>query len=439
MKKRTAAFLAFLTAATAFSAACGGTAPAQTTAAAQTTEAPAETTPAAETTTTTAQQTEAAPEQETEEMTPEKIREKIVKNSFFDIGSPERFAKALAKAENGEEITVAYIGGSITEGYTVQPEECWAYLTHRWLCEQFPDAKINYVNAGLSGTPSTLGLIRSDRDVIAPYGEPDIVFIEFAVNDANDSVNKEAYESLVRKMLTLESNPAVALIFMRTDNGYSCQDWQKEVGYLYHLPMISVNDALTNAIDNGYMTWADYSNDGAHPNPEGCKLIAEMIENMFDEFRGNGDRLLDVDANDITPIFGSEYVNMHMLDSASLTPTSAGEYENTAALTAFPNAWTRKAGGNEGISFDMEFDDLFIVYHCNKNKHFGTADVYVDGEKQCEVKSFAEDGWSNPVPQLVMRGDGVKQHKVEIKLQGDGEKTYFGILAFGVTNEELTP
>ena len=438
MRKKLIGTIAFLSALTMFAGSCGGNTPAQTTAApaAAETEQTEQTAVSGTQTETVSEETPETSAVINENLTPEEM---IIQRSLLSMGSDERFAKVLSKAENGEEITVAYIGGSITEGYTVQPEECWAYLTHQWLCEQYPDAKINYVNAGLSGTPSTLGLIRSDRDVIAPCGDPDIVFIEFAVNDDNSAVTKEAYESLVRKMLSLESEPAVALLFMRTDTGYSCQDWQKEVGYLYHLPMISVNDALTAGIEAGTMTWADYSNDGAHPNPEGCKLVAEMVEHMFEAFRGNGDSLPDVDPKDVTPIYGSEYVNMHMLDSASLTPVSIGEYENTAPLTAFPNAWTRKTGDNEGISFDMEFDDLFIVYHCNKNKHFGTAEVYVDGEKQCDVNSFADDGWSNPVPQLVMRGDGVQKHTVEIKLEGDGEKTYFGILAFGYTNEELAP
>lgn len=41
------------------------------------------------------------------------------------------------------------------------------------------------MNAGLSGTPSKLGILRLDRDVLA-Y-EPDICFIEFAVNDGTET------------------------------------------------------------------------------------------------------------------------------------------------------------------------------------------------------------------------------------------------------------
>ncbi|MBP3857004.1 MAG: hypothetical protein IK990_15470, partial [Ruminiclostridium sp.] len=183
-----------------------------------------------------------------------------------------------------------------------------------------------------------------------------------------------------------------------------------------------------------------YSNDGAHPNPEGSKFVAEAVELMFEmledkKYTGEySNKLSEYDyAYDIVPIYGSGFVGMHMTDAATLEPVSAGEYTVTAPLAAFPNAWTRKGGENEGITFDMEFDDLFIVYHCNNSKHFGTAEVYVDGEYKTDVVSNSSDGWSNPVPQLIMRGDGKAKHMVEIKLKGDGEKQYFGILAFGFT------
>lgn len=53
---------------------------------------------------------------------------------------------------------------------------------------------VQYVNAGLSGTPSKLGILRLDRDVLA-Y-EPDICFIEFAVNDGTETDYQNAYESI---------------------------------------------------------------------------------------------------------------------------------------------------------------------------------------------------------------------------------------------------
>ena len=70
----------------------------------------------------------------------------------------------------------------------------------------FPDTAVNYVNAGLSGTPSVLGVVRAERDL---FGEkqPDIIFIEFAVNDGGDQQYKDCYESLVKKCLDKENAP----------------------------------------------------------------------------------------------------------------------------------------------------------------------------------------------------------------------------------------
>ena len=121
--------------------------------------------------TTAAEETTVTEETEPDydNMTPEELRKAVVERSLITVGNTERSAAALKKAEQGENITVAYIGGSITEGLTAGPEDCWAKLSYNRLCERFPSVQINYVNAGMSGTPSTLGIIRTERDVLAPY------------------------------------------------------------------------------------------------------------------------------------------------------------------------------------------------------------------------------------------------------------------------------
>lgn len=64
---------------------------------------------------------------------------------------------------------------------------------------------IHYIKAGVGGTPSELGMIRYERDVLRNFTvQPDIVVVEFAVNDAGDETNGVCYESLVRKILMSE-------------------------------------------------------------------------------------------------------------------------------------------------------------------------------------------------------------------------------------------
>lgn len=387
---------------------------------------------------------EAEPTETTEinydSLSEEEYRALLVERSLLTAGNTARTENVLRKAKAGEEITVAYIGGSITEGLTAGAEKCWARLSYEWLCETLPDAKINYVNAGMSGTPSTLGVIRAERDVITPYGNPDLVFIEFAVNDGQDGLSKNAYESLVRRMLSLDGDTAVVLLFTVLKNGYSCENaHMKPIGEHYELPMISVGTALNDEFASGRTPWEKYSDDESHPNEWGHVLVKDFVAHYFETVLNGMDETGEAkpvsDVASVEPIYGSDYTNVHLLDRTNLIPRSIGEYDaERATITQFPNGWSRKGGENLGFEFDVTCEDLFLVYQCNNSKKFATAEIFVDGEYAATVNSSASDGWNNPVAQLVYSGEGVNPHTVTIKMAEGCEDMYFGILGFGYTD-----
>lgn len=394
---------------------------------------------ASETSETTPPAEETQPEElDYDSLSEDEYRRLLIERSLISAGDTSRVEAALTRAKNGEEITVAYIGGSITEGLTAGAEKCWAKLSYDWLCEQIPDGKINYVNAGMSGTPSTLGVIRVERDVIEPYGNPDIVFIEFAVNDGGSSLDKDAYESLVRRMLSLDRNTAVVLLFTVLKNGYTCETTHmKAIGEHYDLPMISVNTALTPEFSAGRMAWEKYSDDESHPNEWGHELVKDFVANFYTKVLDGTDGEKPIsDVSAIEPLYGADYTNVHLLDRTNLTPVSLGEYtDDKDTIAQFPNGWTRKGGDNEGIVFEITCKDLFVIFHCAKNKKFAKADVYVDGEYQTSVESSKETGWGNPEAQLLFNMDKVEKHTVEFKIAEEEDNyCYFGILGFGYTD-----
>ena len=436
-KRRLCGFLSLLIAAAILSSCGGSPAPEKTDKTEENTSAVTDT--VTETVTeseTTAPETkpDADETMDYDALSEEEYRNLVITESIVTTGNTDRLKNVFERA---------YIGGSITEGYNSDVTKCWAQLSFNELSERFPTSKMNYVNAGMSGTPSIIGLIRCERDVIAPYGNPDIVFIEFAVNDAQDSTSKEAYESLVKRMLGLPNNPAVILLFTQTKTGYNCQEHMSEIGNNYGLPMISVPDSLGDEFESGRMDWSLYSDDEAHPNIYGHRYIADMVKRLYDyverdfAVKDKDKAFWDRDNSDLSaikPHYGDAFVNMHLLDSSNLTPVSMGEYKEKSALSQFPNGWVRKGGENEGIVFEIECESLFILYHCQNSNKYGTAEVYVDGERTTTVKSSSPDGWSNPVAQLIFEGDGVEKHRVEIKMAEGNEDTYFGILGFGYTN-----
>jgi len=185
---------------------------------------------------------------------------KMLENSLISVGNTERIQAAIQKARNGEQVTIAYLGGSITEGSAAKPQQtaCYAYLSAQLFAEKFmaDKSQLNYVNAGISGTPSVLGITRLEQDILSK--KPDIVYVEFAVNDNNQPLYQGVFESMVRKLIASETQPAVVLIFTFTQSGYSCQPHMQQVGKQYDLGMISVKDAIQPQITMGKIKWSDF-------------------------------------------------------------------------------------------------------------------------------------------------------------------------------------
>lgn len=119
-------------------------------------------------------------------------------------GLPNTFAKL----ENGQEVRIAYLGGSITDA------DGWRSQSHEWFNRQFPSASVSQINAAIGGTGSDLGVFRLQQDVL--QHKPDLLFVEFAVNDAGAPIDRihKAFEGIVRQVW--QANPNMDICFVYT-------------------------------------------------------------------------------------------------------------------------------------------------------------------------------------------------------------------------------
>lgn len=355
--------------------------------------------------------------------------EKMVDRSLLSVGDMTRMSDVFQKAQNGEDITVAYIGGSITEGYNAGTTEFYAKTCTDLLQGYFPDITVTGVNAGISGTPSLLGNLRLERGVLS--ADPDIVFVEFAVNDGQEADYKNAYESLVRTLLTQEKDIAVVLLFTVLDSGYTCQEHMSKIGANYDLPMISVHDSVYEEIEAGRMTWQDYSNDQSHPNAYGHKCITDFVDNYYQ-------KVLPVVAENVgevskelpDPVFSAKYMNMHYMDSATMDGVELDGFEQYDTHGSFHNGWMYRGTDGGSMKFTVECSVLEMVFKANNSDKYGTADIYVDGEKVKSVVSNMSDGWNNPVTAYLIDNDSSAEHTVEIRMEGGVTQAFF-VMAFG--------
>lgn len=363
----------------------------------------------------------------------EEQRKYMIEHSFITEGDTSRMVRVLKKAANGEEITVGFIGGSITEGLTAGAEQCYAKLTYDSLCQMFPNTKINYVNAGLSGTPSILGVVRAERDLFGDK-KPDIIFIEFAVNDGQTQMYKDCYESLVRKSLNKDNDPAVVLLFTVLQNRFSCQPQMSEIGKYYKLPMISVGNAINPMFDAGLMTWEKYSDDQSHPNVWGHELVKDFIMSYFEKVKELAEKTEDIpDASDVpaSPLESSDYENIKIVEAKDLNITASDQFKQSEKIVATFGGYMYRGADGASLSFTAEFKHLFLIFHCNKSDKFADARVFVDGEEVISLPSNKTGGWGNPEADLAWTGDKSEQHTVEIKIDSSDSMKYYGFLGIG--------
>ncbi len=356
-------------------------------------------------------QTEAAPAKEYSE---------TVQRSLLSLGNTYRLENKLSKALQGENITVAYLGGSITEGVGGTPDTCYAKLSFDYIAGNYGKGdNVEYVNAGVSGTPSILGNLRVQKDVLDKNA--DIVFIEFAVNDGMDQLHKDSYESLVRTVLKQGNEPAVILLFTVTETGHTCQPHMSEIGEYYGLPMISVPDAIQPEIEAGRMTWADYAGDGAHPNAKGHKLVAEFIEYYFYVLstRDAVDSPADIP---IVPKFGNPYEDAFLAEidydnsNPDLKIGDMGSFslESRSIADFTKGAWVYSGQGTEPLKLNVKGNSLFLVCRRNNSDTMGKFDVMINGNKAGTIDTNQKDGWGDPYAFQVIKWQGIKDMEVEI-------------------------
>lgn len=359
------------------------------------------------------------------------ITDKMYGRAILNEGNLARLANAMKKAKNGEEVTVGVIGGSITQGSSASSSaNCYASRFNQWWTNKFPDAKINFVNAGIGGTNSYLGVHRVDDQLLA-YN-PDVVIVEFSVNDGDKVMNKYSYDSLVRKILAHSTNPAVMLLFTTMEDGTSLQEIHKEIGTAYNLPMISYREVVYPEVAAGTLKWADISPDNIHPNDAGHDIIGQVVDRYLNSVYDKLDTITEEPSAFAADAFTADYyAGAKMYSAADITATSSEGFEvvDKDFYAQFPNNWKTTSGGS--LTFDVECQNIGVFFMCTVDGKSGTYEVYVDGERKGKLEADFSGGWGNygNTKQVLIATESAK-HTIEIKpAEGSEDK---GITILGL-------
>ena len=136
---------------------------------------------------------------------------------------------------------VAFLGGSITQ------MNGWSKLIEEDLLARFPETEFQFNNAGIGGTNSTFGVFRFDDDVLAK-GPVDLLFIEFAVNDAAEyrlnNQRMQAIEGIIRKARQANPTTDILVLYLADEGKVQAYRESKEPLVITHQPRAG-NDPTT--------------------------------------------------------------------------------------------------------------------------------------------------------------------------------------------------
>ena len=281
---------------------------------------------------------------------------------FRERGGIPNVLKKL-RAGGDDEIRIGYLGGSITAA------PGWRVKSLAWLQERFPEAKLAEINAAIGGTGSDLGVFRCQQDVLRH--QPDLLFVEFAVNDGGAAPKQihQAMEGIVRQ--TWAANPETDIIFVYTLSQPFLEDLQagkfsrsasamEEVADHYGIPTIHLGmevakrEAAGSLIFKGEKGAKDvapesgapmvFSTDGVHPLVEtGHQLYLEAIARSWEKLEAAPKAEAAVPHALIDPLRADHWA------SAKLVPITP---------TMLTGDWEKLDNGESGDSLAKRFAKL---------------------------------------------------------------------------------
>ncbi|MBR2660299.1 MAG: SGNH/GDSL hydrolase family protein [Clostridia bacterium] len=386
--------------------------------------------------------------EETKSMFEQEWYLQALKDSVMSAGNNARLKKVIERAANGEEITLATIGGSITEGAgAASYRECWAARFRVRFGTAFgadKGANVNLVNAGVGGTPSPFGWMRYGREIAGRVPEtdsdglPDVVVIEFSVNDWQEETGHRCYESMVKEILDAPNEPAVILLFAVFRNGFNLQEDLRKIGDRYGLMMVSIKDGFYAHVGKE-LTEKDFFFDEYHPTSLGHRIMTDcLMRAVTDAAEAETDEPQDTD---VKPVYGTDFMGLKTI----FGDTETGEYTverggfrsvDAASYHNGPVGWV--CGKNffhdakdpaEPLKVTGVFRKCLIAWKAVNDAAFGTAEILIDGKVKRTVRG-GDGKWGQSEVILVLDEQEAAEHTLEIRVKEEGKK--FTITAIGL-------
>lgn len=170
---------------------------------------------------------------------------------------------------------IAFLGGSLTKGEFVGEKECFVSIFKQQI-KRIAGHEVIVLPYGQSGTISANALYRLPELISE---KPDIVFVDYAMNDSGERYLWESTEGIAYQLL--KRGIGVVFLLFCNDRGSCTRGAIERVGKHYQIPVFDIGRDIYSSVRAGDFPWEKYAQDYVHPTAWGHALIAEQIGNLF--------------------------------------------------------------------------------------------------------------------------------------------------------------
>lgn len=344
------------------------------------------------------------------------------------------------KIRKGDSVKVAYLGGSIT----AQPG--WRVQSLEWFRQRFPKASFSEIHAAIGGTGSDFGAFRLHDHVLKYH--PDLVFVEFAVNDHRKEEEKiiRSMESIVRQIWS--QNPATDICFVYTTiEGFltaeqrgrlpaSAQAMEK-VADRYGIPSINFGLEVYDRVAKGQMLITAkekevdgkevFSPDGVHPYAEtGHQVYAAVLKRSFEVLVNHKKKANNSKRTRNEPLGANPYSQPRLVDVDKVSLKEGWDILNVrddASFSKFRNFLDKVGKAEPGESLSIHFKGTAVGAYDFMGPGTGRIVVTVDGVVRDTVSRFDAYCTYMRMNYFIIDNLEDKEHRVDIAvLRGSFDK-----------------
>lgn len=202
------------------------------------------------------------------------------------LNPQEQLTQVRTKLEKGEPVRIVCLGDSVTGlYYHTGGRRTYTDMLGIALRQVYPQAKIEMINAGVSGNTTVNALARIKKDVLDK--KPDLVTVMFGLNDMT-RVSLDEYEKNLRTIANHLNSIGAAIVFCTPNAVISTErrpvdtlrkycEVVRNVSALENIPLCDCFWELSAMRAEDPHRWRLIMSDEIHPNMAGHKRIAELL------------------------------------------------------------------------------------------------------------------------------------------------------------------